>query len=75
MKMYGVKRLSDGNWYGPGSYRAFGFDGLRISLFDTPGKAKRVTSGMSGVGEWAPENFSIMVVDLDQAVPYVAEKK
>jgi hypothetical protein len=78
MLMYGVKRLTDGVWYGPvGS--AFGFgsrypgEAARVSMFETPGKAKTVITRCTG---WkgattTPEDYAVMVVDLDQAVPYV----
>jgi hypothetical protein len=75
--MYGVKELATGKWYGPVGSRGFGFgsryegDPQRVSMFETPGKAKGVITRFSGWGDNKPEDYAVMVVDLDQAVPYV----
>jgi hypothetical protein len=69
--VYAVKRRKDDAWYGPASYRGFGFGGTRISMFDTPGKAKTCITRNSGYGTVKPEDFAIMVIDLNQATEYV----
>lgn len=69
--VYAVKRRSDGAWYGPSYGRSFGFGGLRVSMFDTPGKANAAITRNSGYGNVKPEDFAIMVVDLNQATEYV----
>jgi hypothetical protein len=69
--VYAVKRRSDGAWYGPTWGKSFGFGGLRVSMFDTPGKAKTCISRKSGYGGVKPEDFAIMVIDLNQATEYV----
>ena len=69
--VYAVKRRKDGAWYGPSYGRSFGFGGLRVSMFDTPSKAKACISRNSGYRDVKPEDFAIMVIDLNQATEYV----
>lgn len=71
-QVFAVKRRLDGAWYGPGSYRSFGFGtGARVSMFDTPGKAKSCITRNSGYGGTTADDFAIMVIDLNQATEYV----
>lgn len=63
MKMYAVKRKTDGAFYGPAAYRGFGFGGLRVSMFDTVNKAKACITRCSGV-RTPKEDFAVIEVDL-----------
>lgn len=59
MKMYAVKDKESGRYYGPVG-RNFGFHGLRVSMFDSPGKARGVITRYNRM-------TSLVVVEVDLA--------